>query len=93
MRKKKGDGRGRRLRVSAWALALMLALAGWLVGDRVPLGLILQLSAGVVFAVGSIWPYAFESLHRPFTPSPPAPAACTTPTNRPPESGRPKSDR
>jgi len=62
--KKKRDGRGRRLRIFAWALALTLAIIGWLLGDYARLGLILELCAAVVFAVGTTWPYAFDRLYR-----------------------------
>lgn len=68
-KKKKSDGRGRRLRVFAWALALILAVVGWILGDHATLGLILELSAAVVFAVGTTWPYAFAAPYRLLAPA------------------------
>jgi hypothetical protein len=62
--KKKGDGRGRRLRIFAWTLALTLALVGWMWLSRSPLGLLLELTAAIIFAVGATWPRSFESLYR-----------------------------
>ena len=74
-RRKKGTGRGRKLRMFAWVLALGLALLGWGMYARTPTGFALQLSAAMVFAVGTTWPYAFERLYRPLGRSTPHPAA------------------
>ncbi len=71
--RKKGNGRGRKLRVFAWVLALGLALLGWGVFARTPAGFALQVSAAVVFAVGTTWPYAFASLYRAGSPAHPSP--------------------
>jgi len=67
--KKKGDGRGRKLRLFAWVLALVLALLGWGIFHRTPAGFALQLSAALVFAVGATWPYAFDFLFRRVGPA------------------------
>ncbi len=61
--KKKRGGQGNRLRMFAWLMALTLALAGWGLG-RTRLGLVLELTAALVFAVGTLWPGSFESLYR-----------------------------
>jgi hypothetical protein len=68
-KKKKPDGRARRLRVFAWALALTLAVIGWILGDHARWGLTLELSAAAVFAVGTTWPYAFDGVYRLFVPA------------------------
>jgi hypothetical protein len=68
-KRKKTDGRGRTLRIFAWVLALILAVAGWIVGGNARLGLILELSAAVVFAVGTTWPYAFDRPYRLLGPA------------------------
>jgi hypothetical protein len=72
--RKKGTGRGRKLRVFAWVLALGLALLGWGVFARTPAGFALQVSAAVVFAVGATWPYAFARLYRVVGPAAPHPS-------------------
>jgi len=72
-KRKVGDGRGRRLRVFAWILALVLALTGWVWFDRHPVGFALQLTAALVFAVGATWPRAFERLYRLVGPAPAQP--------------------
>lgn len=67
--RKKRNGRGRRLRIFAWTLALVLALVGWLLLSRTPWGLLLELAAAIIFAVGATWPRTFEGLYRVVGPA------------------------
>jgi hypothetical protein len=67
--RKKNDGRRRRLRIFAWTLALALALVGWMWLSRSPWGLLLELTAAVIFAVGATWPRTFEGLYRVVGPA------------------------
>jgi hypothetical protein len=53
----------RRLRRLAWVLALGVAVVAWFAADPVD-GLLLRLAAGVIFAVGTVWPGLFRCLYR-----------------------------
>jgi hypothetical protein len=57
MRKKKLNQMPFRL--LAWVAALALALASWFF-PQTQLGLLLQLAAACLFAVGAIWPRVFR---------------------------------
>jgi hypothetical protein len=46
---------------------LILALWGWGMGGR--FGLALELTAALMFAVGTVWPHTFEGLYRLLAPS------------------------
>ena len=61
MRKKKS--RQMPFRLLAWIVALVLALASWFF-PQTQLGLLLQLSAACLFAVGAVWPQVFR---RPYS--------------------------
>jgi hypothetical protein len=49
------------LRLVAWTLALALALVSCYFPHK-PLGLFLELTAAVIFAVGTVWPHLFRRL-------------------------------
>jgi hypothetical protein len=54
------------LRLLAWVLALIAALASWpLVGSR--LCLLLEVTAALLFAFGAIWPHMFQGLYSPLS--------------------------
>jgi hypothetical protein len=64
IRKKKKSQNNTRLRLLAWTLALVVALASWAAsGTR--LCLLLEAVAATLFAVGAVWPHAFRSLYFP----------------------------
>jgi hypothetical protein len=65
--RKKRDGQNSKLRVFAWVMTLILALWGWGLGGR--LGLALEMTAALMFAVGTVWPHTFEGLYRLLSPS------------------------
>ena len=52
-----------QLRLLAWVIALVLAGISWLFVDGRP-GLIIDVSAALIFAVGTVWPQAFRWLYR-----------------------------
>jgi len=64
-RKKKKSQNG-NFRLLAWVLALGTVLASWpLVGTR--LGLLLEATAALLFAIGAVWPHMFRGLYSPLT--------------------------
>lgn len=52
-----------QLRLLAWVLALVVAAISWLFVDGRE-GLFLDISAALIFAVGTVWPQAFRWLYR-----------------------------
>lgn len=61
--RKKRSRRQLPFRLLAWMLALVLAFASWFF-PHTQFGLLLQLSAALLFAVGAVWPRVFR---RPYT--------------------------
>ncbi len=60
MRKtRKKKSRQMPFRLLAWMVALVLALSSWFF-PHTQLGLLLQLSAALLFAVGAVWPRVFR---------------------------------
>ncbi len=64
--KKKKKSLNRPLRVLAWVLALVAAVAS-LSMARTGLSLALELTAALLFAVGAVWPHAFRWLYLPLS--------------------------
>jgi hypothetical protein len=61
-RKRKKKSANTPWRFSAWALALAVALTS-LGFPHSHLGLALELTAAVIFAIGTVWPSAFRRLY------------------------------
>jgi hypothetical protein len=63
---KKRDAERTQLRLLAWVLALLVAV----ISTQTPRGqprLTLELTAALIFAIGTVWPTAFRWLKRLFT--------------------------
>jgi hypothetical protein len=64
--RKKKRSENNRLRLLAWMLALLVALASWpFAGMR--LCLFLEASAALLFAFGAVWPHMFRGLYSPLS--------------------------
>ena len=64
--RKKRNSQNAQLRLFAWLLALLIALLSWRL-SHTPWGLVLQLAAALVFALGTMWPSAFQGLYATLT--------------------------
>jgi hypothetical protein len=60
--RKKKKSQGSSLRLVAWVLALFVALLS-LSFPHTRLGLFLELTAALIFAVGTVWPRTFRSVY------------------------------
>jgi hypothetical protein len=64
--RKKKKSQNNHLRLLAWCLALLVALASLpLAGTR--LCLLLEATAAILFAVGAVWPQVFRILYSPLS--------------------------
>ena len=62
--RKKKNSQKHQLRLLAWLIALGAAIGSWgLAGTRA--GLVLEITAATLFAVGAVWPHMFRGLYSP----------------------------
>lgn len=60
---RKRDSERPQLRLCAWSVALLIAALGWLIADGRG-GLVLDVAAAFVFAIGTVWPQTFRWFYR-----------------------------